>query len=139
MNYVLDCSVAMTWFFEGEATRATDALLDELAGGGRAFVAQHWRLEITNVLLGAERTKKKDSAHTAQFLALLDKLAIESDPETERHATGATLALGRKHRLTSYDAAYLELSLRRGLPLATLDSALRKAAAAEGVSVLPAN
>jgi len=139
MNFVLDCSVALTWFFESEATQDTDALLDELAGPGQAVVAQHWRLEITNVLLGAERKKKKVAAQTTQFLALLDKLAIESDPETERYATSATLTLGRKHQLTSYDAAYLELSIRRGLPLATLDSQLRKAARAEGISLLPVN
>jgi predicted nucleic acid-binding protein len=137
MNFVLDCSVAMTWFFQNEATPGTDALLDELSGDGKAFVAQHWRLEIGNVLLGAERTKGKDAAQTTQFLALLDKLAIEPDPDTWRCATSATLAIGRNHKLTSYDAAYLELSIRRGLPLATLDSALRKAARAEGVLLLP--
>ena len=137
MNFVLDCSVAMTWFFQYEATPGTDALLDELSGDGKAFVAQHWRLEIGNVLLGAERTKGKAAAQTTQFLALLDKLPIEPDPETGRYATSATLAIARKHKLTSYDAAYLELSIRRGLPLATLDSDLRKAARAERVSVLP--
>ena len=139
MNFVLDCSVALTWFFASEVSQDTDALLDELSREGNAFVAQHWRLEIANVLLGAERTKKKDAAQTTQFLALLDKLAIESDLETERHATSATFAIGRKHKLTSYDAAYLELSIRRGLPLATLDSDLRKAARAEGIALLPAN
>ncbi len=139
MNFVLDCSITMTWLFQNEATQATDELLDELAGDGKAYVARHWRLEIANVLLGAERVKKKDTAQTAQFVALLDKLAIESDTETEHFATNTTMALGRKHKLTSYDAAYLELSLRRGLPLATLDLDLRKAAKAEGVALLPKN
>jgi predicted nucleic acid-binding protein len=139
MNFVLDCSVAMTWFFSSEATQDTEALLDALSGDAKAFVAQHWRLEIANVLLGAERTKRKQAAQTIQFLGLLAQLPIESDPDTERYATSTTMALGRKHKLTSYDAAYLELSIRRGLPLATLDSDLRRAARAEAVPLLPAS
>lgn len=93
---------------------------------------------MANVLLNAERFKKKTSAETALFLNLLSKLAIESDVQTEQHATTTTLALGRKHHLSSCDAAYLELAMRLGLPLATLDKQLRKAAQAERVAVLPA-
>jgi len=137
MTFVLDCSVTMTWFFEHEASDETDKLLDKLAGPEAALVAQHWLLEVTNVLLAAEATKKKKATESAQFLTLLGKLAIESDTETERYAATATFALGRKHKLTSYDAAYLELAMRRGAPLATLDRNLRKAAKAEGVVVLP--
>jgi len=70
-------------------------------------------------------------------LNLLSKLAIESDVHTEQRATTTTLALGRRHQLSSYDAAYLELAMRLGLPLATLDKHLRKAAHAEGIAVLP--
>ena len=81
--------------------------------------------------------KKKKPAESAEFLALLSQLAIESDAETGRYASTATIALGRKHKLTSYDAAYLELAMRRGVALATLDKTLRKAAAMEGVPVLP--
>ena len=137
MNFVLDCSVSMTWFFEHESANETDALLDELSGDSMAYVAQHWRLEVTNVLLGAEKAKKKSAAETTQFLALLDKLAIETDAETERYSTTTTLSLGRKHKLTSYDAAYLELAIRRGLPLASIDRELRKAAKAESVALIP--
>jgi len=137
MNFVLDCSVTMTWLFEHEATKDTDELLGRLSGPEKAVVAQHWALEVVNVLLGAERSKKKSAADTTLFLNLLSKLAIESDVDTERHAKTGTLVLGRKHKLSSYDAAYLELALRLGLPLATLDIALRKAAQAEGVTVLP--
>ena len=102
-----------------------------------AAVAQHWLLEVTNVLLASESSSKKKPAESTQFLALLGKLAIESDKETEVYAATTTLALGRKHRLTSCDAAYLELAMRRGAALATLDKNLRKAARAEGVPVLP--
>ena len=137
MTFVLDCSVTMTWLFEHEATKDTDALLGMLSGPGKAIVAQHWVLEVGNVLLGAERSKKKTPADTTLFLNLLSKLAIESDVHTEQYATTTTLALGRRHQLSSYDAAYLELAMRLGLPLASLDKNLRKAAQAEGIPVLP--
>jgi predicted nucleic acid-binding protein len=137
MTFVLDCSVAMTWFFEHEASEETDGLLNKLAGSESAVVVQHWILEVVNVLLAAEASRKKSHAESAQFLSLLAKLAIESDKETEDRAATITMALGRRHRLSSYDAAYLELAMRRGLALATLDQNLRKAAKAEGVPVLP--
>jgi predicted nucleic acid-binding protein len=137
MTFALDCSVAMTWFFEHDASPETDKLLGKLAGADTAVVPQHWLLEVTNVLLAAEASKKKKAAESMEFLALLSKLAIESDAETGDYATTAAIALGRKHKLTSYDAAYLELAMRRGVALATLDKNLRKAAVTEGVPVLP--
>ena len=137
MTFALDCSVVMTWFFEHDATPETDKLLSTLAGSDVAVVPQHWLLEVTNVLLAAEASKKKKAAESMEFLALLAKLSIESDAETGHYATNATMALGRKHKLTSYDAAYLELAMRRGVALATLDNNLRKAAAMEGVPLLP--
>jgi predicted nucleic acid-binding protein len=137
MTFALDCSVAMTWLFEHDASPETDKLLGKLAGADTAVVPQHWLLEVTNVLLVAEASKKKKAAESMEFLALLSKLAIESDAETGHYATTATIALGRKHKLTSYDAAYLELAMRRGVALATLDKSLRKAAVMEGVPVLP--
>jgi predicted nucleic acid-binding protein len=126
----------MTWFFEHDASPETDKLLGKLAGADAAVVPQHWLLEVTNVLLAAEASKKKP-AESMEFLALLGKLAIESDAETGHYAVTATIALGRKHKLTSSDAAYLELAMRRGVALATLDKNLRKAAVMEGVPVLP--
>jgi predicted nucleic acid-binding protein len=92
---------------------------------------------VANVLLAGEASRKKTPAESAQFVSLLGKLAIESDQETEDHAATITMALGRKHRLSSYDAAYLELAMRRGLALATIDRNPRNAASAEGVAVLP--
>lgn len=137
MTFALDCSVAMTWFFEHDASPETDKLLDMLAGGDAAVVPQHWWLEVTNVLLAAETGRKKKAAESAEFLALLGKLAIELDAETALYAGSTTIALGRKYRLTSYDAAYLELAMRRGVALASLDKNLRNAAVAEGVPILP--
>jgi predicted nucleic acid-binding protein len=137
MRFVLDCSVTMTWFFDHEASTETDQLLGMLYGAAVAVVPQHWSMEVTNVLLIAEAAKRKKPAETVEFLSLLGKLAIETDEETGHYAATTTIALGRRHKLTSYDAAYLELAMRRGAALATLDRNLRLAAAKEGVRVLP--
>ena len=135
--FVLDCSVAMAWFFAGEATPENDNLLDQLNRGGRAVVAQHWPLEVGNTLLMGERRKRCSAADAAGFLNILGALSIEADPETGARATSASLALARTHDLTLYDAACLELAMRTNLPLATLDKKLRTAAKKVGTKCLP--
>ena len=135
--FVLDCSVAMAWFFQGEATPAADALLDRLNQGGQAVVAQHWPLEVGNTLLMGERRKRSTPADSAHFLGILGALTVETDKETGANATSATLALARAHGLTLYDGACLELAMRRKLPLATLDKELRAAAKTVGVKCMP--
>ena len=135
--FVLDCSVTMTWFFQGEATPATDSLLDQLQGGGRAVVAGHWPLEVGNTLILGERRKRCTPADSTQFISILDALEIVADRETGTRAVADTLALARSQNLTLYDATYLELAMRRKLPLATLDADLRKAAKRVGVGCLP--
>lgn len=135
--FVLDCSVTMAWFFAGEATPATDGILDHLNRGGRAVVARHWPLEVGNTLLLGERRKRCTAADAAHFLGILGSLAIDTDTQTAAHAFSATFNLARTHGLTLYDAAYLEVSMRMNLPLATLDKELRSAAKKVGVEVLP--
>ena len=135
--FVLDCSVTMAWFFQGEATPATDALLDRLNEGGQAVVALHWPLAVGNTLLMGERRKRSTPADSSHFLGILGSLAVEADKETGANATSATLALARSHGLTLYDGAYLELAMRRKLALATLDKELRAAAKRVGVKCLP--
>lgn len=137
LEFVLDSSVTMAWFFEDEAASSTDALLDELNREGRAFVAMHWSLEVTNTLFMAERRKRCSAADSTHFLGILDALRIEMDDETASKAGTATLALARSYNLTLYDAAYLELAMRRNLPLASLDKDLRAAAQKNGVKCLP--
>jgi predicted nucleic acid-binding protein len=126
-EFVLDCSATLPWVFASEATPETDAWLDALAAGGKAWVPALWHLELGNVLLGAQRKGRIDKAGIEQFLSTLDVYDIEVDPATMTVAWSKTLALAESFGLTVYDAAYLELALRRGLPLATLDAGLRRA------------
>jgi predicted nucleic acid-binding protein len=131
MALVLDSSVTMAWCFEDEACDFTRYVLSRVVSEG-ARVPLIWQYEVANVLLLGERHSRISTADSAEFLTLLAEQSIEIDdspPDT------ALMLLARKHRLTAYDAAYLELSVRKGLPLATLDMRLRKAASEEGLEL----
>ena len=133
--FVVDCSIAMAWLFHDEATPKTADLLNRLATEP-ALVPAWWFIEITNVLVMAERNGRITPAQSDAFIADLGKLGIERDDEAPDRAFTYLLALCRTHRLTSYDAIYLDLALRRNLPLATLDEDLRKTAKKVGVHLL---
>lgn len=133
--FVVDCSVAMAWLFHDEATPRTADLLNRLTTE-TALVPAWWFIEITNVLAMAERKKRITPAQSDAFIADLDKLGIERDDAAPDRAFTHLLALCRMHKLTSYDAMYLDLAVRRNLPLATLDNDLRKTAKKSGVSLL---
>lgn len=133
--FIVDCSVAMAWLFADEATPGTAGLLDRLAGE-TALVPSWWFVEVTNVIAMAERKRRISPAQSAAFLGDLSRLDIESDGEAPARAFAHLLPLCRAHQLTSYDAIYLDLAVRRDLPLATLDSDLRKAAGKLGVKLL---
>ncbi len=133
--FVVDSSIAMAWLFHDEATPKTTALLNRLATE-TAVVPAWWSIEIANVLAMAERKRRITSAQSDAFIADLSKLAIERDDEAPDRAFTHLLALCRTHRLTSYDAIYLDLAIRRSLPLATLDGDLRRTARKLGVSLL---
>ncbi len=135
-GFVLDCSVAATWLFPDEATPETEALLDRLQTEG-ALVPGIWHLEIGNVLVRAERRKRIAKATVATYLHLLRRLAIVTDPETDQRALREIVLLARECGLTTYDAAYLELAMRRGVQLATLDRALIRAAHYMQVETVP--
>ena len=135
-GFVLDCSVAAAWLFEDEATREMDALLDQLADG-TAWVPLHWRLEVGNVLVQAQRRGRITPAQVATGVDFVDSLPIEVDDETDNRSFREVLALAHSASLTTYDAAYLELALRRGLALATQDKALVRAARRLKVKTLP--
>jgi predicted nucleic acid-binding protein len=133
--FVVDCSTAMAWLFNDEATPKTDALLTRLITE-TALVPAWWFIEITNVLAMAERKGRITPAQSDAFIADLAKLGIERDDEAPDRAFTYLLGLCRRHQLTSYGAIYLDLAVRRNLPLATLDDDLRKAAKKLGVRLL---
>jgi predicted nucleic acid-binding protein len=134
--FVLDCSISAAWLFEDEASPETDALLRQLRDES-ALVPTLWHLELGNVLIQAERRRRISAAQISVRLELIASLPIVTDGETDARALRETLALARAENLTTYDAAYLELALRRGLPLATQDKLLTLAAARSGVTTLP--
>lgn len=130
-GFVLDNSIAMAWSFEDEASDYADAALDRLAHTS-ALVPVLWPLEVANALLMGERRGRSTEAETRRWLAILASLPITIDPDSNANVWSDTLTLARGHGLTAYDAAYLELDIRRGLPLATIDKKLKKAAEAVG-------
>jgi predicted nucleic acid-binding protein len=135
MSLVLDSSVALAWVYMEERSQAIANVLDQVSSAG-AWVPSLWRLEIANVLEMGVGRGRVDAAFRDATLADLELLPIQTDPDTEKHAWRSTLRLADLHRLSVYDAAYLELAMRRGLPLASLDRELRVAAAAENVVLL---
>lgn len=134
MAFVLDCSVALNWILPDEESQG-GKVLDMLANEG-AVVPEVWPLEVANALLVARRRGRLKEADIERALSDLAELPIEVDPETHRQALNATMALATRHKLSSYDAAYLELARRRRLPMATLDAKLRSACKSAGVRVL---
>ena len=134
MPFVVDASVTLAWCFEDEASPQTEAILDLLSDDS-AVVPSLWELEVSNVLLLGERRRRLSESQTARFVALLGQLPILVD--SANVDMEAVLAVGRHHGLTAYDAAYLVLAEREGVPLATLDTKLRNAARAVGVQLIP--
>jgi predicted nucleic acid-binding protein len=133
-GFVLDNSIVMAWSFEDETDEYADAVLDHLAAK-RAVVPALWPLEVANALLVGERRKRSTEAETVKWTGILSLLPIVIDDETNTYAWTNTLNLARGHNLTADDAAYLELAIRRGLPLASIDGKLKAAAATVGVAM----
>jgi predicted nucleic acid-binding protein len=133
-GFVLHCSVTMAWCFDGEATAYTERVQDQLARV-RAVVPTIWPLEVANAALVGERRKRLDAARSTRFLAFLNALPIVCDDETSPRSFGDIIHLARAHKLSAYDAAYLELAIRRNLPLACLDGKLKTAAAGVGIEL----
>jgi predicted nucleic acid-binding protein len=137
VSLVLDSSATLAWIYSDETTEPIHRLFDAVADDG-AVVPALWRLEIANSLTVAERRGRIDADLRRASLADLALLDITTDQHTDIRAWGETLNLADRFRLTVYAAAYLELAVRRGLPLATLDHDLRTAATALGLHLLGA-
>jgi len=135
-DFVADASATLPWCFADEATPATEALLERLRAGEAGIVPAHWPTEVMNALVMAVRRKRIDIERVMRFTRALPALRIQIERPQDPGQWGAVLRIAPQHQLTIYDAAYLELALRKGLPLATLDGDLRKAAAAIDVRLL---
>jgi predicted nucleic acid-binding protein len=133
-GFVLDASIALAWCFGDEATSATTLMLERLENES-AVVPAIWPIELANVLANAERRGRIAASDIAEFLALIAPLDIQVDAETAARGLREILAVARHEALSAYDAAYLELAMRLGLPLATRDARLADAARHVGVEV----
>lgn len=132
-RFVLDCSVTLAWLFHDEQDPYADAIIGRLPAL-EMVVPRLWHLEVANVLLIGERRGRCIRADADQWLGFLAGLPIVVDGATEARAWSATIDLARLHGLSEYDASYLELAAREGLPLASLDAKLEAAARAAGVA-----
>ncbi len=132
---VVDASVALAWALQGEAQAAAAREVLRQVVEHAAVVPAHWRLEVGNALLAGERRGRVLPGQVEAVMRQLAALPFETDAETNSRAWGAAAALARRYALTLYDAAYLELAIRRALPLASFDAALVRAAAALRVEV----
>ena len=136
-DFVLDNSVAMRWLLESEKVsdqRYAEAVLNTMDESA-AWVPNLWHLEAVNVFQGAEKRGDASAAEIERFISQLENLPIQVDPLTAHQAFSRILALARAYKISSYDAAYLELAIREGLPLATLDKDLIKAAKRAGIDI----
>ncbi len=137
MAFVLDNSVSMRWLLA--STKKTDQNYAEKVLksmlNNEAYVPNLWHLEATNVLLSAKKRSEVDAGEIEIFISQLENLPIHTDSSTSKQAFNRTLALADAYKLSSYDAAYLELAIREGLPIATLDKDLRKAVKKAGIEI----
>jgi len=134
MSIVVDSSVSLSWVFTDEATDATEALLDRVRDEG-GIVPALWEYEVCNALLSAVRRARLDQAAAARIITLLHNInlrVIQAPLDMRR-----VFVLANAHGLSAYDAAYLDLAMNQGMPLATLDQKLIDAALATGVEILP--
>ena len=135
MSVVIDASMMIAWLFEDEQSATTDRAFERVVAE-ETFAPSLWRLEVANSLWSATKRGRCDDTYARQSLERLLRLNIFTDPETEKHAWGRTRELSIQHQLSVYDAAYLELAVRRGAALATLDKALAAAGRRTGLEVM---
>ena len=131
---VVDASTTLAWCFPDEASDYADGVL-VLLEGRTILVPAIWSLEVVNAVLVGERKKRLRQSEIQRFATLLESLSLIQDTQPVGEHVANVLPLAREHNLSAYDAAYLELSVRYGAPLATLDTKLQKAAQKAGVTI----
>jgi predicted nucleic acid-binding protein len=134
--FVLDASIVLTWCFPDEETRKAEEISERIALGDKIAVTAFWRHEVLNALLMGEKRKRLTSDLIQTFIKDLERLPAEVDAPAAGTVFHATQDLCRKHGLTAYDAAYLELAMRHRIALATADGALERAARGEGIEIV---
>ena len=133
---VLDASVALAWSFKDEVSPYATFIVRS-AKSARAVAPIIWPLEVNNALISAVRRKRIDELVANRIRDTLDRLPVDIDSEIAVASLGQRiLRLGIENGLSAYDASYLELAMRRGLPLATQDERLLRAAGAAGIEIL---
>jgi len=135
-EFVLDCSVTMSWFFKDEVSNYADQVHEKLTAGSIAYVPSIWPLEVTNVFLIVERQKRIHQWETTKYQNLLRKFPIRVQPVPTNDQLDFIFQIAREYKMTAYDASYLELAIRKQLPIATLDKKIKAAAEHEAVTVL---
>lgn len=131
---VIDASVALAWGFPDEASAFADRVLMALEGQ-TIVVPSLWAIEIANAILVAERRKRIRQPEIRRFVELLGDLTVVMDSQTVTESVGNILPLGREYGLSAYDAAYLDVAMRHGAPLATLDGDLQKVGRKAGIDI----
>ena len=134
-SFVIDNSVVISWCFKDQSSRYADTILDRLVES-TAVVPPIWPLEVVNVLLVAERRNRLSEADSIRFITLLSQLPISVEQVQPESLMVEILALAREHKLSSYDASYLNLAMNKGVPIATLDKGLRFAAKKAQVPII---
>lgn len=132
-SFVLDVSACLPWCYEDEQSALSEQLLDWAGSGSQLYVPSLWTFEIVNALVQGVRRQRLSAERAAEFLEQLQHFAFRIDTAPALADLARLRELASRHQLTSYDAAYLDLAIRTGLPLATLDQPLRKAAISENV------
>ncbi len=136
-HFVVDNSVVMLWCFKDETNNYADTVLDRLTEAA-AVVPSIWPLEVVNILLVAEGQKRLSESESIRFITLLSQLPIVVELERPEKMMKELLALARVNNLSSYDASYLDLAMRKGFPIATLNNQLIEAARRIDVPILAA-
>jgi predicted nucleic acid-binding protein len=133
--FVIDASVALAWCFADETSEVADLVLDRLTGE-EALAPAIWALEVANGMRTAERRGRLDAAELPRIRELLGGLPVRIEVVELEQGLGEVLEIARSVDLTAYDAAYLALASRRGLPLATIDDRLRQACDRAGIELV---
>jgi predicted nucleic acid-binding protein len=134
---VIDASVALAWCFPDELSEYADEVLVALEGHA-ILVPALWSIEITNAVLMAERRKRVKQPEIRRFIELLDGLTVIIDSQSVTESVANILPIAREYGLSAYDATYLDVAVRHGAPLATLDGALQRAGRKAGIEIFKA-